>query len=106
MNAKISDFHTSTTKTFNLTITLDGNLPDIRKDVVTMWLKRSGSESDAVLTKNADVTTHGNVGTAIFTLSPTETAINAGTYHIKILWTRQNGDVHMLYDSPVLVTPG
>lgn len=93
----ISNFYEGTTKFFTVTITVDEQVPDIRADTVTFMCKRPDKpDSEAVIEEDADVTTEGEMGVAIFDLTPVMTAVPPASYNYEILWTRSSGEVYVL----------
>ena len=73
---------------FEIEITVDGDTPNITTDTVSMTMKRrmEDSQEDAVLDIEADVTTKGIEGIAIFSISPSEMTMRPGTYYYEIRW--------------------
>jgi hypothetical protein len=67
---------------------------NITADTVTLTLKRDIDDSDAnaALQADADVTTDGANGVAIFSLSKTDTDIAPGKLWYDIIWYKSNGD--------------
>ncbi len=102
MTAQLPELVRGTTKRFSVTISVDGAAPDIRSDTVTLTVKRNGElDATAVLQKNADVTTSGATGTAIFTLTNAETkAIAAGLYRADVAWIKANAEEYVLDIAP------
>lgn len=102
----ITSFYPGVTKTVRVVITLDGDAPDITGDTVTLRLKSSRSDADAsaVLTKEADVLTAGATGTAIFSLTPSDTQdLTPGPYYYDIVWELAGGGEYVLNSSTVRV---
>lgn len=99
----ISNFHNKTTKNISITITYDGDNPNITGDTVTLYLVSKDKVPINSLTKNADVTTYGATGIAVFELTTTDTAILPGDYKYIIQWVSssvtkilESGDVTIL----------
>jgi hypothetical protein len=101
----LTDFHPGTTKAFTIECQIEGESQDIRNDTVTITFKadRSLADSAAPLKENADVTTSGEQGIAIFTLTPTKTkALTEGqVYYVDIKWKRSTGEEYVIYDDRV-----
>lgn len=100
----MNNFYEKTTKIFSLTITVDSTNPNITNDDVLFTLKayKTDTDEEALLSSSADVLTEGDVGKAIFTLSPSDTDIDPGKYYYEIKWL--TGDnVYILESSTVRV---
>jgi hypothetical protein len=84
-----------TTKTFRVTVTFQGSQPNLTADVVTFTAKRrpypDDPDTQAVIQVDADVTTDGLNGIAIFTLTPTLTNKPSGKYPYDIIWYPATG---------------
>lgn len=98
-----------TTRAFNVTVRRSGVLQDISGGTVTYRVKAriTDSDADALLTKTADVATHGAQGTAMFSLTPTDTALaptEASTYYHDIVWETAGGAEYVLYTSQLEVS--
>ena len=91
----LTDFYEKTTKKFDVTINYNGTAPNITQDTVTLVLKAT-KDGQAVLTKQADVSTAGQSGIAKFNVSKTDTAIPYGKYYYEIYWTLSNGEEYVL----------
>lgn len=86
----ISTIYKGNAKKFDVTITSDGSAVDITSDTVTfkLYSGRYESSSTEELSVDADVSTEGSDGIAIFTLSDTQTnSLDVGSYYYKIIWT-------------------
>jgi len=85
----LRDFYQKTTKVFKTELKYNGIKPDIRHDEVSIiFKKRKGDlDSEAFLTKLADVTTEGLNGRAIFYLTIEDTDLEPGRYFYEIKWT-------------------
>lgn len=94
----LSDFYPGTTKNFSVAIRFNGTTPDITADTVTFFMKRSPDDTDgaAAIVKAADVATSGATGTALFELTPADTAVPPRGYHYDIVWTRATGEEYVL----------
>jgi hypothetical protein len=93
MSEELKEFEQGTTKIFSVILSLDGANQNITADTVTFTMKRSkfDSDSDAIIQQNADVTTNGATGEAIFTLLPATTQVAARKYYYDITWTLSGG---------------
>lgn len=94
--------------TFSVAITKDGTAPDISSDVVTATLKNPKSESDtqADMHFDADVTTSGASGTAVFERTAAQTGLlTAQVYHMDIWWYPDDDEDHPLYVGDVKCKP-
>lgn len=91
-----------TSVVLSLEISYNGTTPDIRNDTVTFYLFDKETKQQ-VLSKAADVTTYGQQGIALLTLTPTDTAITAQTYIAELVWQRQNGEIHLPVQETVQV---
>ena len=98
----LSDFYESTTKNFDVTITLNGENPDISSDTVTIAFKKSKGGS-VELTKEADVTTQGASGIASFALATSDTALTPQDYFYEIYWNPASGGKYILESAMVTV---
>jgi hypothetical protein len=83
-----------TTVTFSLALALGDTTPNITADTVTLRLFDQRTRA-LVLQYNADVTTNGAAGVALFTLTPAQTNIPAGAYYVDIVWYRSDGKVYL-----------
>ena len=88
-----------------MVITLNGATPNISADTVTFFMKRSSddTDADAEIVEAADVATSGATGTALFTLTPADTAVDVRGYHYDIVWTRSTGEEYVLESGTVSV---
>lgn len=105
MKTSVKDFTRGTTKGFTATIYLNGDKPEIENDSVifTMKRKKSDDDVDAVIQKNADVTTSGAGGMAIFNITKVETDIAPMRYYYDIQWQRYTGEEDVLTDGKLTV---
>lgn len=85
----LRNFYVKTSKVFKIELKFNGVTPDIKSDTVSIIFKKRKTDLDslAVLNKDADVYTEGNLGIATFTLSIEDTAISPGSYFYEIKWT-------------------
>jgi len=97
---RLKDFHTGTTKRFDVNITYDGSPPNITNDSVGIYFSKT-KEGEAVITSTADVTTSGASGVAIFTISEVDTDVTHGKYYYQIVWTLDSSEEFMLDDSSI-----
>lgn len=102
---KISHFYQGTTKRFQLTCKINGAAQDIKADTLKFWVKKAKGDpnADAVISKEADVTTHGENGIALFELTPAETDVAPDKYFCGIEWQRANDDEYVVYDDTIKV---
>lgn len=98
----LADFYQSTTKNFNVTITFNGDEPDITNDTVTLTLKEYKSGA-IILTKDADVATYGADGIARFELSEANTTLEPNPYFYEITWEPVAGGKYVLESDKVTV---
>jgi hypothetical protein len=105
MGMMIKDFYRGTTKAFSGQITFNGAHPDITADTVTLRMKKNidDSNDDAVLTKEADVTTSGATGIPRFSLTKSDTDIDERYYHVDIEWNRSGGQEYILHKQKISV---
>jgi len=104
----MNDFYEGETKRFTVTITYGGSVADITNDVVTIYFKSKKSVDDvyAEIIKEADVTTSGSDGIAVFYLRTSDTSVTPGLYYYEIIWETQGGDKYILFDnSTVKIKP-
>lgn len=94
----LSDFYELETVGLTLQLLLDGIALDIRLDTVTLTLKETlDTDAADVLAADADVTSDGINGNAIFTLSPAETAtLETRQYYYDIVWYPVAGGNYVL----------
>jgi hypothetical protein len=99
----LNDFARSTTVVINVSIKLDGAVPNITADTVTLTLKKSRRDSDgnAVIQQNANVA--GGNGLAVFTLLPATTDVAPRRYFYDILWVTSGAAEYMLDSGQVKV---
>ena len=85
----LRNFHPRTSKIFKTELKYNGIKPDIRLDIVSITFRKRKSEieSEAPLTKLADVMTEGLNGRAIFYLTIEDTDLEPGRYFYEIKWT-------------------
>lgn len=82
-----------TTYAASITFALDP-VPDIRLDTLTLYLYDvTGAES---LNVAADVLSRGQDGVALIELTPAQLDLEPGSYTLELLWSRANGEVHLL----------
>lgn len=76
----------------------------ITAGTVTLTIKENKDDADAVaiLHVDADVATYGAAGIAYWSLTPTQTEIDVGTYYIDIAWY-DGTDEYIVYDGTVKV---
>jgi len=100
---QLSDFHAGTTKRFWIGFKLNGEAQDITPDTMTIRFKanRTDPDSAAVIEKTADVSMRGVAGQGYFSLSPSDTNVTPGNYHVGIELERSNGDEYVLLDQVV-----
>jgi hypothetical protein len=92
---------------FSITITKNAATPDISGDVVTCTVKGTQGESDAnaELQFNADVTTSGASGIAIFTRSAVQTAdLVPGQHFVDVWWYPTDDEDRALVSDTLTVT--
>ena len=84
----LKDFYVNTSKNFTVNILYNSQTPDISADAVWFYMKKKLSDANtaAILSSSADVATSGNAGTALFTLSPTQTTVTAANYVYELTW--------------------
>lgn len=99
LSGSLSDIYYGTTQRFSIGLSIGSMAVDITSDTVTLTIKERYYDPDALalLRINADVTTQGADGIAIFALTPTNTKIAIGRYLRDIQWTRSNGDNYVVY---------
>jgi hypothetical protein len=83
-----------TSVTFSLELRLGDTTPNITADTVTLRLFDQRTRA-LVLQYNADVTTNGASGVALFTLTPAQTNLPAGAYYVDIVWYRSDGKIYL-----------
>jgi hypothetical protein len=95
LSTELPEIIAGTSIIFNLVLTLGGVAPDITADTVTITFKKTKDLADpGALQKDADVTTQGDGGIAVFELTEDETEIDGGQYFYDIIWytsTREYG---------------
>ena len=101
----INDFYRATSKDFSMECKVKGVLQDITGDTITLRMKINIDDPDteAVLTKTADVITEGANGIAIFNLDTTDTDIEEGGYYIGIIWLTAGGKTYPPYQATITV---
>jgi len=100
----LQNFYEKNTKSFSVTITYNGSNPNIVNDTVSFMLKvnKSDTDANAKITKNADVTTYGASGKAVFELTPANTDIDPGYYYYEIKWVvAATGQEYTLEVAPI-----
>ena len=104
---KLPDFIAGTTWEFVYEITLDGDAPDITDDTVTVTLKSNINDPDsaALLQVNADVTTSGADGKAIYAIPPATTDITGGKYYYDVMWYPLAGKERIIDSGEIIVKP-
>lgn len=91
----LKNFYEKTTHKIEVTINYNGAVPNITQDTVTIVFKTK-KDGEAVLTKNADVSTSGATGIAKFNLSKIDTALPPGNYYYEIFWTLSNSEEYVI----------
>jgi len=107
VTGEVNNFYQEQTKVFQFGITrtnVEGveSTPDLTSDTVTVTFSL-GKSLTPVLTKDADVTSSGADGKAIFTLTAEDTDINNSNYFIQVWWYLSNGQQFPLYDTEITV---
>lgn len=89
----LTNFPSGTTKNFSVVLSIDDVAQDITGDEVQFLMKskKADPDSEAVIDADADVVTSGAGGTALFTLSPADTAITPGDYYWDVQWRLAGG---------------
>ena len=79
--------------------------PDISGDTVTLYVVSDVTDFDNTIKiqKNADVSTSGSEGKAIFTLTDTDTNVTAGSYTCRLIWTVSTGEKYVIYSDKIAV---
>lgn len=104
----LTDFYPGTTKSWRLSITLNGTAPDIRADTVTFTMRsgRYPALGSVVLTKAGDVATEGASGVALFELVPADTsALDSGLYSYDLVWDTAGGDQYVVVAGTMQLLP-
>lgn len=101
----MTDFYEKTTKVFDVLVYVNDTLQDITLDTVSIIFKKKKDDTDAeaVLSKDADVTTKGSEGIAQFTLTSTETDLEVRNYYYEIRWITSTGRISILESDSVRV---
>ena len=99
----IADFYVGTTKSFSVTCKINGEAQDITGDTVTVRLKENKgvTDAEAAIEKDADVATQGADGVALFALTPSDTDIDPGRYHIDVEWVLAGGAEYIVYSDKI-----
>ena len=103
---KLSDFYQNSTKKFRVLVAVNGEAQDIRNDTVAIIMKTNKDDPDdqAVLAKDADVTTEGESGSAIFDITDEDIEdVVAGNYYYEIYWDTGGGEKYVLINNEVKV---
>lgn len=88
-----------TTRTMSVEIeAVEGVIPNIILDKVTLIVKINIDDADAsaVLEVDADVSTSGDEGIALFNLSKTDTDFAPGSYFYDVIWYLLTGEEYPL----------
>ena len=101
----LTNFFQGTTKEFSVTISFNGQAPDITSDTVSFLMKseKSDADADAKISDTADVASQGSSGIALFSLASDDTGIDPGDYYWEILWTRASGKKYVLASEQIEV---
>jgi hypothetical protein len=101
----VNDFFRGVSKDFNITMQENSVEQDITSDTVVLYIKtrRGDADGSAILTKNADVTTQGASGIAVFALTSSDTDISTGVYYMDITWNRTGGKEYVAHDQIIKV---
>lgn len=85
----LKNFYEKTTKSFEIKLKFNGEIPNLRGNHIFIIFKKNSSDLDknAVLLKEADTETRGEEGIAIFDLTKEDTSIEPGTYFYEIKWS-------------------
>ena len=82
----LTNFYKGTTKDFDVIVKENNVVKDISADIVKISFKETLEDTAVTLEKTGSVTISGSVGQAFFSLTPTDTAIDEGTYYYEIAW--------------------
>ncbi len=90
----LSRIYQKTSLDFDLDFSISGVIPNITDDTVALIVKKHKQNPDdkAVLYVEADVTTKGSDGTAVFAISKDDTDISPGMYNYEIRWLTGDRD--------------
>ena len=88
MGASITDFFDGTTKEFDVDILYRGVAPDITNDRVR-FVGYQGKTK--VIDEDADVTTYGSEGKAVFTIDKANTDVDVGKLDYEVIWYITSG---------------
>lgn len=94
MSNTLSAIYQGTSRSFTVTVSVDGVELDLTGDTCTLFVKNDYGDPDAsaLLTKSATVTS-----IATFELTASDTDIAPGTYRGEIRLDRANGEVHVVW---------
>ena len=100
----LTDFYKSATKNFDVVIYENNILQDISEDSCSVSFKTTLEATTVALEVNADVTTSGSAGKAIFEISSSQTNITEGSYYYELKWLPSgSGETHILEQAQVNV---
>lgn len=92
--AELADFYMNTSYEFDITITADGETPNVTGDEVMLLFRRNGTRSRYAFP--GDVS-DGATGKVMWRLTPEQTdVLLPGHYSYQIVWVRADGDVHVV----------
>ena len=99
---KVGDFYVGTNKAWKIRIEFLGEYPNITADVVTWTIKKAKGDSDdnAILVKEADVTTQGADAWALFSIDKTE-ALTNGRFVMDVQWKRSDEKEYVVWEQQI-----
>ena len=102
----LSNFDKGTTNNFDYKdIAIAGSTQDVSSDTVSITFKNDINDADAsaVIANNADVTTSGAAGRALFSLTAGSTNVPVKNYWYEVKWTLAGGDIYTIDRGQVII---
>lgn len=101
----LNDFYHGDTWNFNVEISYNAQSPTLNNDTVQLFLKTSQTDSNAqaALSHDADVTTYGSIGKAVFVVPKAKTQVLTPDleYYYGLVWIQQSGKRKTLEEGKV-----
>lgn len=81
----MNPIYKKTTYQFDITVKVNDQVVDISNDSVVAYIDKVFNKQTPALTVEANLT-NGINGIASFELTPSQTDVDTGTYHVQIFW--------------------
>lgn len=104
VSGTLSDLYPGATRALTITVTdADDDAVDISADTMTLRIKRRKTDTDADALVSKAAGSMLATGIATFSLLPTDTDIEPGSYYVDIEWVTNAGAIYVVYDKEIRV---